>query len=300
MRCSTFIIDMKTHPSPKLGRNSVIALCLAMSVDLLTSGVAVAAGRSQSADLFIVRDPGSGQLNLSWTGGGTLKQSRTLGGASQPVRARGRSHKLVPTEDQLVFTLESAGPIFSVNIVGYINVRIPPGVSLIANQLWNQDNSVALLINNPADGTQVYKYVEGVGYEVSTFDGESQTWSNPDMSLPPGTGFFYRNPTSETIVNTFVGEVRTGTLVNRLPAGFSTEAAIIPQTITLSEHLIPGEPGDMVRFHINDGQGGESYVTSIYSETEGTWVPDLTLNVGQGFISERAHAVDWVRVFSVN
>ena len=292
---------MKTPSTsrPKPGLHC-IALCLAISVDLLAPGTAVAAGQSRSSDLFIARDPATGQVNLSWAGGGTLKQSPTLNGTFKPVRGRGRSHKLQPTENQLLFTLESAGPIFSINIVGYINTRIPPGVSLIANQLWNQDNSVALLINNPADGTQIYKYVEGVGYEVSTFDGATQTWSNPDMTLPPGTGFFYRNPTSETIVNTFVGEVRTGRTVNPLPAGFSTESAIIPQELSLNDQLIPGEDGAMVRLHVNDGQGGEEYITSIYSEAEGSWVPNLTLGVGQGFISERPHAVEWVRVFTVN
>ena len=291
---------MKTHPVQIFGSPVSLALSLGVAAGLLTPGLVGAAGRSSSSDLSIVRDPGTGNLKLSWTGGGTLKQSRTLDGTFQPVRARGRSHHFAPVEDQLIFSLESAGPIFSVNIVGYINTSIPPGLSLIANQLWNQDNSVALLINSPADGTQVYKYVEGAGYEVSTFDATSQTWSNPDMTLKPGIGFFYRNPTSQTIVNTFVGEVRTGTLVNRLPAGFSTEGAIIPQLLSLSEHLIPGEPGDVVRLYVNDGQGNEDYVTSVFSETEGTWVPNLMLGVGQGFISERAHAVDWVRVFTVN
>ena len=289
---------MKSRPIQLLGRACFALLPLTLSLACLKPDVASAAGRSHSSDLAIVRDPVTGKVNLSWTGGGTLKQSRTIDGTFKTVRGRGHSHQIAPEEDQLIFRLESAGPIFSVNIVGYINTRVPPGLSLLANQLWNQDNTVALLIHTPPDGAQIYKYVEGLGYEVSTFDATTQTWSNPDMTLTPGIGFYYRNPTSETLVNTFVGEVRTGTLVNRLPAGFSTEGAIVPQALSLTEHLIPGEPGDIVRLYVNDGQGGEEYLTSVYGD--GTWVPNLTLGVGQGFISERANATDWIRVFTVN
>src|SRR5678815_4180716 len=139
---------MKTSPFP------IQLLSLFVAGSCLAPHCGLAAGRSHSSELFIARDPGTGTINLSWVGGGSLKQSPTLNGTFKPVRSRGKSHQIAAQEEQMIFQLESAGPIFSVNIVGYINTQIPPGLSLVANQLWNQDNNVALLIHNPPDGAQ--------------------------------------------------------------------------------------------------------------------------------------------------
>jgi hypothetical protein len=102
-------------------------------------------------------------------------------------------------------------------------------------------------------------------------------------------------------VNTFVGEVLQGVLVNPLPAGFSTEGALVPQNGSINTvHLLPGEPGDIFRVYVNDGQGGGDYETSVFSGTENAWVPDRSLAPGQGFVSEKQNAQEWIRVFTIN
>jgi hypothetical protein len=231
-----------------------------------------------------------------------LKQSSTLDGRFKPTRRHGKWHTTAPDGEQMMYRLETAESlVFSVNAVGYVNVQLPPGLSLIANPLLDYENTVGALINDAPDGAQVYKYVPGAGYEVSTFDGIAGTWSNPDMDLSPGVGFFFNNPSSNTVVHTFVGEVLQGVLVNPMPAGFSTKGALVPQAGSITHlHGIPGEPGDVIRFYVNDLQGGGNYVTSVFSASQNAWVPDLTLDVGQGFVSEKQNAQDWVRVFSVN
>ena len=263
---------------------------------------AAAAGKSKPSQLRIVRDSANGQITVSWNGKGVLKQSSTLDGKFKPVRSHDGQHATAAEGTQMIYNLESAeSPIYSVNAVGYVNVQLPPGLSLIANPLLAYENTVAALFYDPPDGAQVYKYVPGTGYEVSTYDEAQGTWSNPDMDLSPGTGFFFSNPTSSTLVNTFVGEVLQGVLVNPLPAGFSTEGALVPQDASINTvHRIPGEPGDILRLYVNDGQGGGNYVSSVFSATENAWVPDLNLGVAQGFASEKQNAQDWVRIFTVN
>jgi len=193
--------------------------------------------------------------------------------------------------------------VFSLNIVGYVNVRCPPGLSLIENPLKYQltNDLIGHLWTAAPDGLQAFKYGANENYEVSTFDGLSQTWSNPEMDISTGIGFYVQNPTSLTITQTFVGEVLQGVLVNPLPEGFSTKGALVPQAGSInSVHLIPGEPGDQLSIYINNLQGGGDYVLSTFSGTDNAWVPDLILNPGQGFWIQKQHAQDWVRVFYVN
>ncbi len=267
----------------------------------LSSPGSPAAGRQSAATLQISRDRLSGKVQVAWSGQGVLKQSATLNGRFKPARVRGRVHATDPEGDQMVYLLESASSrVYSVNIVGYVNLQLPPGLSLIANPLLALDNTVGALFPEAPDGTQVLKYVPAVGYEVSTFDELAQGWTNPDMDLSPGVGFFYDNPSSSSIRQTFVGEVWLGTLVNHLPAGFSTKGALLPQAGSInSVQGIPGQPGDVIRLYQNDSSGGGGYVTSVFSATENAWVPDLILHLGEGFVSEKQNAQDWVRVLGL-
>jgi hypothetical protein len=251
------------------------------------------------SDLQITRDPDTGKVTVSWNGKGVLKQATSPDGRFRPVRKRGNSHTITPDADQMLFTLESAqNAIYSVNAVGYVNTQLRPGLSLINNPLLNTVNTVESLMRGMPDGTQVYKYVPGAGYEVSSYDAAIDFWSNPDMDLSPGIGFFVDNPSATTVVNTFVGEVLQGVLVNNLPAGFSTEGSLVPQAGSINDiHGIPGEPGDIIQLYVNDGQGGGGYIMSVFMD--GAWTPDLTLAVGEGFISEKQNAQDWIRIFSV-
>jgi len=184
-------------------------------------------------------------------------------------------------------------------VVGYVNLSLPPGLSLIANPLFYTNNSLGFWLPHPPAGTQIYKYTADAGYEVSTFDELEERWSNPDLQVPIGEGFFFRNPSDTVYGQTFVGEVLQGTLINPLPAGYSTKGSLVPINYTLSQHGIPGEPGDELRTYTNDGLGGGSYNISVYDPTAG-WVPDLTLGVGQGFWIHKTNPQDWVRYFSAN
>ena len=255
--------------------------------------------------LAIAREPGTGKIIVNWTGKGVLKQSAELIGHFKPVHnsgAAGGALVLDPTEGQQLFRLESAsGDIFSVNAVGYVRLALPPGLSLIANPLGNPDNDLSYWLPTAPDGAQVFKYTDGGGYEVSTFDAIQGAWSNPGLQIPIGTGFYFSNPSAETFQLMFVGDVLQGELTNPLPAGISTKGALVPQAGSInSAHQIPGQPGDEIQIYTNDQQGGGSYSVSIFDAQQNAWVPDLTLQVGQGFWIQKQNSQDWVRIFFVN
>jgi hypothetical protein len=257
----------------------------------------VSDGAPKESQLNITKDALTGQIVVSWSGKGVLKQPDAEG-RLRPVRARGNAYMVEPTQVQQMFVF--CNPVYSCNMVGYVNLDLPPGLSLIANPLYYTNNTVAYWWPNAPDGAQVLKYLPASGdYEVSTFDALTGTWSNPEFEVGIGQGFFFRNTSTETIRQTFVGEVLQGTLVNPLPAGSSMKGSLIPMAGSInSVQQIPGMDGDILKLWVNDGQGGGDYISSAFSSAEGGWVPDLALGIGQGFWIEKQQAQDWVRYFS--
>jgi len=256
--------------------------------------------------LSIDRDPETGKVRVHWTGRGVLKKHSPGDTRFKAVRKRGRKpgiHEIDPTAEQMVFQLQASSSVVSANVVGYVNLSLRPGLSLIANALYYTNNALALWLPTAPDGAQVYKFTDGGGFEVSTFDAVGGGWSNPDLQIPIGTGFYFNNPSSETFTYTSFGEVLQGALVNPLPAGISTKGSLVPQAGSInSTHGIPGEPGDEIRLYRNDGQSTAGYISTFYVSdmTGSSWVPDLVLGVGEGFWIQKQNSQDWVRYFSVN
>jgi hypothetical protein len=185
----------------------------------------------------------------------------------------------------------SAQTVYSVNSVGYVNVTLPAGFSLIANPLDAGDNALSNVFGDSlAIGSTVFKWDNGTSqYTSSTYLG---VWS-PDLELAPGEGAFI-NVGAETQV-TFVGEVLQGDLTNPIPAGFSLQASQVPQEDTLDNLNFPAAVGDTVYFWDN---GTSQYTSTTYL---GVWSPsDPTPKVAEGFFVSTGAAKDWTRTFSVN
>jgi hypothetical protein len=193
----------------------------------------------------------------------------------------------------------SMAQVFSVNAVGYINLDVPPGFSLIANQLNAGTNTLAALLPTVPGGTTVYKF-NGTGYDIASFDDLDNAWSpNGNITLNPGEGAFIRNPTAAAVRVTFVGEVPTGALSNPLPQGFSIRSSQVPQAGKLSTDLgFPGAGGDTV-YQFNNATGG--YVINSFDDLDNAWAPaEPTLKVGEAFFVRKAAAGTWTRTFNVN
>src|SRR5207249_175718 len=130
------------------------------------------------------------------------------------------------------------GAVYSVNAVGYVNLTVPAGLSLIANPLDATDNTIANVLKVPA-GTQIYKF-NGTGFTSALYD-DIDGWTSSgqpagNITLNPGEGMFVRN-NSGPFTNTFVGEVKQGNLSTPLPAGLSIVASQVPQQGKVSTDL---------------------------------------------------------------
>lgn len=194
----------------------------------------------------------------------------------------------------------TAQTVYSVNAVGFVNVECPPGFSLIANPLAGATNTVAALFPAPASGTVIFKFNPATGgFASSTFSTFLGGWTDPNMTLVPGEGFFYKNPGASGVTNTFVGNVQQGTLTTSLGSGFSLVSSQVPQQGLVSTDLgLPNDSGTTVFTFSN---AANSYSSFVFSSFLGGWSPnEPTVGVGQGFFVKRSSAGNWTRTFSVN
>jgi len=191
-------------------------------------------------------------------------------------------------------------PVYSVNAVGYINVKVPSKkFAMVANQLKAGGNTIKEVIPTVLDGTIVYKYVRNAdgtgGYKSSGF--EFGEWSDPALTLAPGDGFFvYNGATAEQTI-TFVGEVPQGTLTTQLGKGLNQVASQVPQAGLLQNVLAyPAADGDIVyQFDVPT----QNYKPS--SVEFGSWSPaEPAVGVAEGLFVNKTADAAWTRTFSVN
>lgn len=199
-----------------------------------------------------------------------------------------------------------AQAVYSVNAVGFVNLTIPAGFSIIANPLnTSNNNTTNLLTGQVPDGTQVYT-LNGTAYTINgaTVVGTETAWDLDTQILDPGTGFFIRNPTSNSFQITFVGEVPQGSLSNALPAGFSLKSSQVPQSAILNGTNglnFPAADGDRIYLL----RAGQYVITSFVADPTapggGVWDNgDPIPNVGEGFFVNKIAAANWTRNFSVS
>jgi len=136
----------------------------------------------------------------------------------------------------------SQAQVYSVNVVGYVNVTVGAGYNLIANPLNGTNNLVSTVIPGsqlPTD-TQLLTWNSTIqDFNQADFV-DTGTWydqlGNPSATvLNPGRGFFLQLPpgsTSRTV--TFVGDVATGNSTNRVAHFFDFVASVVPQSAGLS------------------------------------------------------------------
>lgn len=204
---------------------------------------------------------------------------------------------------------------------GYINVRVPHGFQIVANQLVYSNTVSAGLFGNP-NGTipnhsaiirldEPYSFVPPGASEIlasflETFGPidraricmnlyEDGVWSDPNQSIAPGEGFIFYNP-GEEFTALFVGSALTGILMNEVPAGLSIRAplAVDAGGITSLHNLRPSI-GDTVTRATASG-----LVTYTFTEP-GVWDPsEPFLKTGEGVLINAQHAFTWTRVFNPN
>lgn len=185
----------------------------------------------------------------------------------------------------------SAQAVFSVNAVGYVNITVPKGFSMLSNPLNAATNTVGAVLAGAPENTTVYTF-NGAGFSVNQV--QFGDFQNPGEPFVPGGGSFISAPSAFPV--TFVGEVPQGNLTNSLPKGFSIRSSIVPQAGQLDTVLgFPKEENDTVYRWDN---ANAKYVQSDVQF--GDWTVAPVVNVAEAFWVRKVNAASWVRNFSVN
>jgi hypothetical protein len=187
-----------------------------------------------------------------------------------------------------------AQTVYSVNVVGYVNLTLTPGFSLIGNQLNTTNNTIANLLP-PVPGMRVYKFVPGTGYSIYTFDDLDLVWTpNGNVTLNPGEGAFVQNPYGTNIPVTFVGEVLLDSTTNSIAPGFSIRSAMAPVSGAVDQLGFPASPSDRI-YKFNPGTGFTIYT---FDDLDLVWTPSIpSVGVGEAFFVSKVDTASWVKDF---
>jgi hypothetical protein len=216
----------------------------------------------------------------------------------------------------------ASAQVYSANAVGYVNMTVPAGLSILANPLnGSPDNSLnnILVLSDLDIGATIFRFdtaTQGYGPSIQ-WAGTFLGWltSNPDPNwvvLAPGEAFFIRMNAAADV--TWVGEVPQGELSNPLPGpnALSMRSSQVPQTAQIGQPGIglgfPGNTGDVL--YIFDNAAGnykQSYSflgglgwLSANPDDEGFNGPTIPVGTGFFLLQGGAGATSWDRTFSVN
>jgi len=201
--------------------------------------------------------------------------------------------------------------VYSLNVVGYVNVTCAPGFTMVNNPLKATDNTIATLFKDDQNGGTVpagsasFAFVNGA-YIISSSDEFGGGWTGPSQTITNSQGTFFQNNTASPTTITFVGEVPQGALNVNLIPGFNMVGSPVPQAGFIGNLGLASQGGDTVYIF-------KSGAYSIYSNDEfgGGWsgsdldfdaVQGPTLAVGQAMFYFRSDAVGvptWTRNFTV-
>jgi hypothetical protein len=223
--------------------------------------------------------------------------------------------------------------VYSVNVVGYINITLAPGYNVIGNQLdVDGVDAIGTVLNNTMvpteDGMEILTFT-GTGFKYDFYDGYANVLPSPGWydnntgnastnTIQPGTGFYILNPLSSNVTLTVTGSVLQGTNSIHLVPGYTLVSTLVPQAITLdttATNNFPAVDGTEYLSWTNNGHGA-NFATADFWDQYGNvlpsgqypgWYDNNTGNqvfptpaVGQGyFISNPVAATNWVRFFQV-
>jgi len=215
---------------------------------------------------------------------------------------------LLGTLGSVSLMAQSSTNVYSLNVVGYINVTVPAAsYAIVACPLIaSPDNTLNTLLPN-STGTyvkvKVYIYNPATGYNSET--GSKTAWSEGGTNtINPGSAVFVYNPNATPLTLTFVGSVASGTQNNVLVPGYNLVSSIIPTSgdlVTNSLTLLTNAVAKDKIYVYNPTNGYASFTAGKNGAFPSG--DPIIPNVGEGFFYENNNGttpLTWTETFSVS
>jgi hypothetical protein len=168
-----------------------------------------------------------------------------------------------------IASIHAQSNVYSVNVVGYVNVVCSNGFTLVNTPLARTDGNYS--ITNLLDayvpaGNSVYTF-SGGGFQTYVKDEFDSTWTGGGVAqLPNGAGYFIRNTAPTPFTVTFVGEVPQGVVSNFIGSGYTLIGSKVPQAGFIQDLGVSSGGGDQVLRFANG-----NFVTYSKDEFDLTW-----------------------------
>jgi hypothetical protein len=188
------------------------------------------------------------------------------------------------------------GELFSINVIGYATMTLPPGFSMISNPFDSSSNSVSELFKDWPNGAMFSRFDMGL-FRLTENCLQGGKWTNPHEQLAVGEGALFFNPISDYKPLSFWGEVMQGSSLSiPVPAGFSVRSSLIPQAGDLVEDLkFPIAEGDVIHLFDRDAQ---KYVSHPFED--GKWKSGApVIGIGESFWVAKTSAKNWTRDLTI-
>jgi hypothetical protein len=222
------------------------------------------------------------------------------------------------------FATVQAQNVYSLNVVGYVNLTVKPGYNLLTAQLNTPSATAAIntVLTNVVgldDGSTLFgwnaalqTFTEPANYVGTPPDGPA--WYNADYTalagdnVPRGTAFFINNIGATDATITLVGEVPQGANSISVPNNYGFLGDFVPVSQEIATNGFPIVDGNTVSTWNPLTQGYTEPLNGIGTPPDGpAWYnADFTAQVpfapavGQGFLHNSINgSATWNRSFTV-
>jgi hypothetical protein len=195
--------------------------------------------------------------------------------------------------------------VYSLNVVGYINLTLQPGFNLVANQLdadgYFTNNYVTNVFStNLPSGSAIYAFNAASGlYSTITWNGKKWFGSLAPVNtaLAPGQGVFVSLAGSSPVTITTVGQVNQGTYSVPLVPGLQIVSSIAPIAGDLITNLNYVPTANDAAYLYNATT--QLYSTRTFNGKKWFGGGSPYLNVSDAIFLQSATATNWTQVFTV-
>jgi len=204
---------------------------------------------------------------------------------------------------------QAQAPVYSQNVVGYVNSTAPAGKYVFWCNPLTTGNDVLTNIFHGLPGSTQLSIWGGGGWTTYTYSAVQGHWklgstTNDNLVLKSGVGFFLYNATS-AFTNTFTGAAAAntggGTATNSLITGYSPVGSVLPYgdvvTNAATLNLTVGGSSSIQTWNV----AAQAYDTPyVYSGVSHNWkvgsvTNNPTISVGQAFFLSPFTATNWVQ-----